>query len=191
MIMGNRSKLIKVAKEKFIAFGSKHTTMDEIAELLGISKKTIYACFSSKEELIIESIKELINEFKIDTEPILKSDKTALNKVIEIYKVIFKYVEKFKPSFIFGLKKYYPNAYDAYKEITTDVVSTDIMNLLEEAKEQGEIRPDVDLELFSKLYLSGLESRLFEADNLFDNYSKEVLLEYMIINNLNSLKPAK
>ncbi|MEY8862934.1 TetR/AcrR family transcriptional regulator [Tenacibaculum singaporense] len=189
--MGNRSKLIKVAKEKFIAFGSKHTTMDEIAELLGISKKTIYACFSSKEELIIESIKELINEFKIDTEPILKSDKTALNKVIEIYKVIFKYVEKFKPSFIFGLKKYYPNAYDAYKEITTDVVSTDIMNLLEEAKEQGEIRPDVDLKLFSKLYLSGLESRLFEADNLFDNYSKEILLEYMIINNLNSLKPAK
>ncbi|MDE1206340.1 TetR/AcrR family transcriptional regulator [Tenacibaculum larymnensis] len=189
--MGNRSKLIKVAKEKFIAFGSKHTTMDEIAELLGISKKTIYACFSSKEELIIESIKELINEFKIDTEPILKSDKTALSKVIEIYKVIFKYVEKFKPSFIFGLKKYYPNAYDAYKEITTDVVSTDIMNLLEEAKTQGEIRSDVDLELFSKLYLSGLESRLFDADNLFDDYSKEVLLEYMIINNLNSLKPAK
>ena len=98
--MNNREKLINVAKEKFIAFGSKHTTMDEIAELLGISKKTIYACFSSKEELIIESIKELINEFKIDIEPILKSDKSALNKIIEIYEVIFKYVIKFKPSFI-------------------------------------------------------------------------------------------
>lgn len=189
--MSNRAKLIKVAKEKFIAFGSKHTTMDEIAELLGISKKTIYACFSSKEELIIESIRELINEFKIDIEPILKSDKSALNKVIEIYEVVFKYVVKFKPSFIFGLKKYYPNAYNAYKEITKDVVSTDVMNLLKEAKEQGEIRPDVDLELFSKLYLSGLESRLFDSDNLFGNYSKEVLLEYMIVNNLNSLKPTK
>ncbi|WP_047790743.1 TetR/AcrR family transcriptional regulator [Tenacibaculum mesophilum] len=189
--MNNREKLINVAKEKFIAFGSKHTTMDEIAELLGISKKTIYACFSSKEELIIESIKELINEFKIDIEPILKSDKSALNKIIEIYEVIFKYVIKFKPSFIFGLKKYYPNAYDAYIEITKNVVSKDVINLLEEAKVNGEIRKDVDLELFSKLYLSNLEGRLFNADNLFKNYPREVLLEYMIINNLNSLKPSK
>ncbi|WP_299005968.1 TetR/AcrR family transcriptional regulator [uncultured Tenacibaculum sp.] len=187
--MSNRKKLIDVAKEKFIAFGSKHTTMDEIAELLGISKKTIYTCFSSKEELIIESIKALINEFKIDVEPILNSNESALDKVIAIYEVIFKYVVKFKPSFIFGLRKYYPNAYDAYKEITIDVVSTDIMKLLEEAKINGEIRPDVDLELFSKLYLSDLERRLFDADNLFDNYPKEVLLEYMIVNNLNSLKP--
>ena len=77
----------------------------------------------------------------------------------------------------------------AYKEITKDVVSTDILKLLEEAKSNGEIRPDVDLELFSKLYLSDLERRLFDADNLFDDYPKEVLLEYMIVNNLNSLKP--
>ncbi len=187
--MSNRKKLIDVAKEKFIAFGSKHTTMDEIAELLGISKKTIYTCFSSKEELIIESIKALINEFKIDVEPILNSNESALGKVIAIYEVIFKYVVKFKPSFIFGLRKYYPNAYDAYKEITIDVVSTDITRLLEEAKVNGEIRPDVNIELFSKLYLSDLERRLFDADNLFDNYPKEVLLEYMIVNNLNSLKP--
>ncbi|WP_428741327.1 TetR/AcrR family transcriptional regulator [Tenacibaculum sp.] len=189
--MSNRKKLIEVAKEKFIMFGSKHTTMDEIAELLGISKKTIYACFSSKEELIIESIKQLINEFKIDVAPIFNSDKTPLNKVIAIYEVIFVYVAKFKPSFIFGLKKYYPNAFDAYKMETENIVSNDIMMLLNEAKEKGEIRADVDLELFSKLYLNGLESRLFDADNLFDTYPKEVLLEYMIVNNLNSLKPIK
>ena len=187
--MSNRQKLIDIAKEKFIAFGSKHITMDEIAELLGISKKTIYACFSSKEELIIESIKQMIKEFKIDVEPIFNSNKSALDKLVAVYEVIFRYVVKFKPSFIFGLKKYYPKAYEAYKEITTDIVTTGIMQLLKEAKAQGEIRSDVDLELFSKLYLNDLESRLFDADNLFDNYSKEVLLEYMIVNNLNSLKP--
>lgn len=46
--MNNREKLINVAKEKFIAFGSKHTTMDEIAELLGISKKLFMHAFLQK-----------------------------------------------------------------------------------------------------------------------------------------------
>lgn len=184
----NREKLINVAKEKFIAFGSKHTTMDEIAELLGISKKTIYTHFSSKEELIIESIKALINEFKINVIPILNSNESALNKIKAIYEVVFKYLLKFKPSFIFGLKKYYPKAYHEYKKYTVDFVRKDIIGLLEQAKKHKEIRADVDLELFSKLYLVDLEKRLFDTGNLFDYYSKEILLEYMIINNLNSIK---
>ncbi len=187
--MNNREKLINVAKEKFIAFGSRHITMDEIAELLGISKKTIYAYFTSKEELIIESIKQLIIDFKTDITPVLNSDNSPLTKVVDIYEVVFDYVVKFKPSFIFGLKKYYSKAYETYKDLTKNVVTTDVMNLLEEAKKQGEIRLDVDLELFSKLYLTGLENRLFDADNLFEEYPKEVLLQYMIVNNLNSLKP--
>ncbi len=187
--MNNREKLINVAKEKFIAFGSRHITMDEIAELLGISKKTIYTYFTSKEELIIESIKQLVVDFKTDITPLLDSDVSPLTKVIAIYEVVFDYVVKFKPSFIFGLKKYYSKAYETYKNLTKNVVATDVMNLLEEAKKQGEIRLDVDLELFSKLYLTGLENRLFDADNLFEEYPKEVLLQYMIVNNLNALKP--
>ncbi|MGB1268697.1 MAG: TetR/AcrR family transcriptional regulator [Flavobacteriaceae bacterium] len=189
--MKTKEYLIQVAKENFVTFGSKHITMDELALLLGISKKTIYTHFSSKEALVIESIKKLVSEFNADIAPILSSDKEALDKIIAIYEVVFDYISKFKPSFVFGLKKYYPEAYSVYKKSTEKIVFTEVLVLLEEAKNKGRIHKNANLILFSKLYLYGLENRLFNADSLFETYSKEELLEYMIINNLNSITTVK
>ncbi len=189
--MKTKEYLVQVAKENFVAFGSKHITMDELAILLGISKKTIYTYFSTKEDLVVESIKKLVCEFNADIAPILSSDKEALDKIIAVYEVAFDYISKFKPSFVFGLKKYYPEAYNTYKRATEKIVFTEVFLLLEEAKKKGRIRGNVNLILFSKLYLYELENRLFNTDRLFETYSKEELLEYMIINNLNSITVVK
>lgn len=186
--MNKKKQLIEVAKEKFLAFGSKHITMDELAALLGISKKTIYGHFSSKEELVVESINQLIKEFKNDMQPVIDSDIRPLKKIIAIYDIVFNYILKFKPSFVFGLQKYYPEAYKTYKDFTGEFVSTTIFELLKEAQHHLEIRKDIHIELFSQLYFQDLEKRLYSTDNLLDNYSKEILLEYMITNNLKGIK---
>ena len=47
--------IIKTADNRFKQYGYKKTTVNEIAADLGISKKTLYEVFSSKEEIIRET----------------------------------------------------------------------------------------------------------------------------------------
>ncbi|HEA21613.1 hypothetical protein LCGC14_0928600 [marine sediment metagenome] len=179
--MTAKEEILQVAKERFLMFGSKHISMDELAVLLGISKKTIYGHFPSKEDLVNESIKLLITEFNKDASAFLNGNNGHLEKIASIYDVVFDYLVRFKPSFVVGLRKYYPKAYGTYREFTKEFVFTIIFDLLVKAKYQGKIRQETNLKLFCKLYFFKLENRLFTEDNLLDDHSKEQLFEAMIL----------
>lgn len=45
-------KNIKKAKELFLIYGVKKTTVDEIAKAAGIGKGTVYLYFSSKDDIV-------------------------------------------------------------------------------------------------------------------------------------------
>ena len=47
-----REKIISKSEELFLSLGFKSVTMDDIANAIGISKKTIYTHFSNKTELV-------------------------------------------------------------------------------------------------------------------------------------------
>ena len=47
-----RNKILETSSDKFIQFGFKSITMDDIATTLTISKKTIYEHFDNKTDLV-------------------------------------------------------------------------------------------------------------------------------------------
>ncbi len=49
-------RILQVAKEKFEQFGFKKTTVDEIAQGAGVSKRTLYEMFESKEKILSELV---------------------------------------------------------------------------------------------------------------------------------------
>ncbi|HCD88791.1 MAG TPA: TetR/AcrR family transcriptional regulator, partial [Algoriphagus sp.] len=50
--METREKILDVAIEQFSRYGVRNTTMDDIARMMGISKKTLYQEFKDKKELV-------------------------------------------------------------------------------------------------------------------------------------------
>ena len=57
-------QIITAAKKLFTKYGFKKVSMDEIASEAGVTKKTVYTYFSSKEELLKYCIKEELNNMK-------------------------------------------------------------------------------------------------------------------------------
>ena len=49
--METKDRILKGAEELFLKYGIKSITMDDIAKHLGVSKKTIYQYYSSKDQL--------------------------------------------------------------------------------------------------------------------------------------------
>lgn len=61
-----RDHLVEVATELFNQFGYHASGIDQIIEQAGIAKTTLYRYFNSKEELIVEVLKQIDEKFRLD-----------------------------------------------------------------------------------------------------------------------------
>jgi len=182
--MINKEGILKCSVANFTKFGSKRFSMDELARALGVSKKTLYKMYPSKKDLVIDSVRYLVDRFKNEVHQILDSEADPVEKVVLIYKQGFDRLSDFRPSFIFGLKKYYPEAELVFEDFRNGLVYNIIMGLLKDAQEQGLIRPEVNVQLFCSLYFKRMDEIAFKNDNLFDTYSNETLWNHFIVYSL-------
>ncbi len=65
-----RQRLIAAARCHFFAHGFRNVTMDDLAQELGMSKKTLYACFPSKIALVEAVLLDKIGRIDADLERI-------------------------------------------------------------------------------------------------------------------------
>lgn len=52
-----RNRILKAAMTEFLHKGVKSVKMDDIANTLAISKRTLYEIYSNKEELLLEAVR--------------------------------------------------------------------------------------------------------------------------------------
>jgi len=186
--MITKDDLLQCAIVKFTQFGSKHVTLDDLAKELGISKKTIYTFFKNKEDLVTSGVESLLNEYKGDINRLINSNSTdPILSVILIYKRGFEYLKYFKPSFLFGIEKYYPKANKLYQDFIEELSVDIISDLLTKAKKSGAIRNDVNVTLVVKLYFYRVDYLLFKEGDLFKSYTETELFKHLVIYNLKGI----
>lgn len=186
--MTTKSEILECSILNFTQFGSKRFTLDELASSLGISKKTIYKHFDTKEDLVTQSLSYLLDKYLVEIDGIVTNQKEdPIVKIILIYKKGFEYLKHFKPSFLFGIKKYYPKADKAFNDFSAQLVHGTILSLLMEAKKKGYLQDQVLPDLVCELYFLRIDNIAFKNDNLFDLYSNDVLLRHLIVFNLKGI----
>lgn len=80
-------KILKTAMHEFLHRGIKAVKMDDIANLLGISKRTLYEIYSNKEKLLLECMR--MHEEDYDQHMLAYSKDTGhsvIDIIIEFYK---------------------------------------------------------------------------------------------------------
>lgn len=185
--MITKEEFLKLSITNFTRFGSRNFTMDQLAAELGISKRTIYEHFANKQELVSTSFQYLLNTIKRELMCIEQKQKeNPLQCIVHFYKLGLEKLQSFNPSFLHGLRKYYPEAYVKYEDFKNDIVYGRVYHFLKAAQELNQLRKDIDLTLVCKLYLLRMDEIVFSG-NLFEDYTREVLLEHLITNNLRGL----
>jgi AcrR family transcriptional regulator len=182
--MIDKQELLECSITNFIKFGSKRFSMNELASKLGISKKTIYKHFKTKDELVSKCVRLLIDKYLHEVTEINKNNEDPLQKIILIQKTSFQYLDYLKPSFLFGIKKYYQNADAVFKNFKDNFIAFSLKPLFEEAKEKEYLRANFNTDLFCDLFLSKIQYLVFEPKNLLEIYGEDVVFQHLIINNL-------
>ena len=97
--------ILERASQVFMKLGIKSVTMDDMANQLGISKKTLYNHFTDKSELVEDIIKAKLTE---DRMAFQKASENAINAIDELFMVSKFVIETFKsvnPIVFYDLKK--------------------------------------------------------------------------------------
>src|SRR5690606_4539506 len=147
-----REQIISTAAELFLNFGFKSITMDDIANDMCISKKTIYKFFSTKEVLIEEAIEKVHHDIDISINDIFRRNYNAIEENFEIRRTFKELFKSQETSPIYQLKKHYPKIYEKAYVKQIEACKVWFVKNIEKGMEEGLYRPELDVEVCSNFY---------------------------------------
>jgi AcrR family transcriptional regulator len=176
-----KETIINKATNLFLTLGFKSVTMDDIANDLGMSKKTIYTYFDNKTSLVEAGTSHL---FKKITDGIKDIKIKSLDPITELHDIkifLMNSLKGEKTSPYHQLQKYYPSIHKELKIKKFDFVLESTKKSLQKGITQGLFRKKINLELISRLYFNGIMGirnpeifpiELFNPVVLMESYSE-------------------
>ena len=184
MIIEQQEKWLKRVEELFLRFGIKSITMDDVARELGISKKTLYQFVESKDDLVQKMLTRHIEQEKTMCTMLFG---TASNALEEMYMVIegdTQQLKQMKANIIHDLQRYHHEAWEKVSEYQRGFLYSVVRNNLERGIREGLYRSDFDIDIVTKLHISG-SLQLFNDDIFphtqykYDQVFREYMLHYL------------
>lgn len=171
-------QIISTAMEAFTTKGIKTVKMDDIARELSISKRTLYELFSTKEELLLECVKEMRREFTDHMDKFINSDTSVIAIIIETYRYQMSKLTTVSPAYYEELHRY-PTVIKWLDE-ARDKNEGEVIEFYKRGVAEGYFRSDVDFALIGKVtagtvdYIMG--SRLFRQYSMAQIFHNVILL---------------
>lgn len=177
-----KKTILEKSGEVFLKYGFKTATMDDIANELGISKKTIYKYFKNKEQLVDESVLLFHNNIHNSILCICNKGYNAIEENFEV-KIMFKDIFKnLNESPVFQLQKYYPKTYakimSSEFDMFKDCISENIKKGIKEGLYRNNINENVISRFYFSLVFSVYDTTLFTQQNKTLNQLELEALEY-------------
>lgn len=175
-------KILNTASDLFLSLGFKSVTMDDLANEMGISKKTIYKYFSNKEDLVDATTTYVHTQI---SETICEITTRGLNAISENFaiKIAFKDIfKKSKTSPMFQLKKYYPKTYkkliDNEFEMFKECIGSNIEKGINEGLYKKDLKKDIVLRFYFMLVFGIHDNDIFNLKDYDLNELDINALEY-------------
>lgn len=161
--MDNKENILQATIQAFNQKGLKFT-MDDIASILAMSKKTIYTIFKDKNTLFMEMVDYLFDTIKESESEIIEDN--TLSTIEKIRRILGVMPESYKDidlRQLYMLKGKFPEIYRHVEERLENGWETTI-KLLEQGIEEGVIRP-VNVLMFKMMMEASIE-QFFQRDIL-------------------------
>lgn len=140
-----KDRILDVAQALFVKRGVRNVNVDEICHELGISKKTFYQFYQSKEDLVGSMVDKHLHEINSAFESDLKG-KDAIEVLIYVFNHRNK--ENFMVHKKIGddIDKYYHDTFVAHTKKTFKYVREGMLKYIDRGIEEGYFRSDIDKE---------------------------------------------
>ena len=163
-----RQDILKVSKELFFEKGYRKVTVDEIAAKLSISKKTIYKYYESKQDILISTFEDWKEKLTAEINSVLdKGDISFVEKLKTMMTLIGVGMGRMNSILVSDVQLYFPDLWIKINNYKHEAAFLRFNRLIEEGKEKGHIKKNIDKSLVVALYACAIEKLL--DPNFLDN----------------------
>lgn len=155
----NRQRIVDAARRHFFSHGFRSVTMDDLAEELGISKKTLYAYFPGKFDMleavladklrsVEQTLKEVTrahpNDFPATLRKLLAGTQRELNEI--------------KPPFVRDMRQKAPDVFKLVERRRAALIQRYMGKFFIDGQQLGMVRKDVPAKLIIEILLAMVQS---------------------------------
>lgn len=128
--------------------------MDELAADLGLSKKTLYKNFASKNDLLKEVAEEFMKEQIVQIQQILNSAESTMEMLRRLVRFIGNLATQIGRLQIQNLQKNAPEVWKEIAELREKYIAANFKKILIDGINEGKIRSDVNPDLILMILIS-------------------------------------
>ena len=157
-----RENILQVAIERMQQVGIRSVSVDDICHELGMSKKTFYVYFASKDDLVQAILHKHEQKVAHDLDNAL-SKRTITQVIVEWAKIAQSTQKKDlkTPAMMYDLEKYYPQLFAAHKKVMRQTAEKILVQFLEKGVNEGIFRAEIDVDVVAMMCLD-MQYRLLD-----------------------------
>jgi AcrR family transcriptional regulator len=158
------NRILGQARADFLTHGYSAVTMDAIATELGISKKTLYQHFSSKDALIRDVILGLSREIRAEADALLRHRRLNFaEKLRGFAEGLAQRMHTVTPHAVRDLQRFAPHLHALLNEVRQKDIPCIFGRFVEQGQLSGIVRDDIQPGFTIHFYLHALQGLLQPA----------------------------
>ena len=181
--MSQREHIIAQAAKMFAEQGIKAIRMDDIAQSLGVSKRTLYELFADKEELLYLCVSHLHQANIAEFERQCSQYDDKIEAMFVGIRVMLDSDERHS-RMMRNLHKFYPAVFERVRSEQTRDGLARLHKMILSLIEAGLIERDVNVELSVTIFYYTVTGVFFQRDNIVlpDGVTQKDAFMYTIVN---------
>lgn len=151
-------RIIEYAMPLFIQSGFARVSVEDITSALGMSKKTFYKYFDSKEDLVHQIVLRITGDMGMQIGSIIGSDDPFVLKLNRLVSVLHVRFSKFSAAMLRDIQIHAPASWTYIQEFRRTKILTVWGNLIAQGQREGFIRPTINPRLLLLSMIGVVES---------------------------------
>ena len=177
-----KDRIIATAIKLFKEYGIRGVTMDAIAREAGVSKRTIYENFKDKLELLESCLTKLDRISYQEMSELKKESSNIIDMIYKLANFHIKTIQSINPLFFLDLQRIYPKIWEEVVGKNDKDRISEIYKLFKKGINDGIIRPDIHLEVASRVMLEHFKLALTLEMQRDHGYDRKGIFENIIVN---------
>lgn len=179
-----QERILDTAFNLFRQYGTRSITMDDIALKMGISKKTLYAHFADKSDLVVNVMSRHLALMEEECGHSRTNAKNAIEEMFLVMKMIENRLRNMNPVVMMDLQKFHAKAYQLFETHRNVFMPETIRENLERGMREGLYREDLEVDVLSHFRAASamfcFQPELFPMNGYDMNRVQRVLLEHFV-----------
>ena len=139
--------------ELFLRYGIRSVSMDDIAEQLGMSKKTLYQYFADKDELVDAVLGDEVKQGQQDCVDCSFHSRDAVDEIFITMDKIMEQFRNMNPMVLYDLQKFHYSSFQKFLKYKNEFLLEVIRKNMERGVQEELFRPEINVDVLAKFRL--------------------------------------